>query len=114
MSERINLPSGGWFDVRDAREVTERSRRPIRYAAANLQGLQGGAAFEAWDKVVDLASVALITEWSHPQAVNVDGLLDIPPADCDAIRAVIEPRMSDLLPNFGPSGASDPKADSTV
>jgi len=114
MSERINLPSGGWFEVREARAVTERQRRPIRYASANLAGLNGGAAFEAWDKVVDLASVAYITEWSYTTPPSVDALLDIDPADCDAIRAVIEPKMSELLPNFGPSGATDPKADTPV
>jgi hypothetical protein len=111
MSERINLPSGGWFEVREAREVTERSRRPIRYAAANLTGLEGGAAFEAWDRVVDLATVALAVSWSLTQPLTTDGLLDIDPADADSIRAVIEPLMSALLPNFGPSGVADPKAD---
>ena len=114
MSDRVNLPSGGWIDVRDPRAVTERLRRPMKHAWSEFhQGMSTNEALITYDNVVDLASMALIEAWSFPTPLTAEGLLDLVGDDVDAIRAVVEPLMEKLLPNFAASGVKDPKAGST-
>jgi hypothetical protein len=108
---RHDLPSGAWIETRDARAVTERLRRPVKHASGRFRNDMGSdEAMAVYDDVLDLATVALISAWSFDAPVVVDSLLDLSGDDIDAVRAIIEPLMPLLLPNFSASSvADDPK-----
>jgi len=108
---RHNLPSGGWIESLNPREVTERRRRPVKQVAAKFSpDTPVEKAIEIYDEMMDLVSVALIESWSYPLPVEVDSLLDLQGEDVDAIRAIVEPLVPQLLPDFSANAVGDPKA----
>ncbi len=134
---RVNLPSGGWADIRDVADVTERQRRPIKRAQSKLgangeflaavkaaQDLKGdeteltpaeqseiaaglGSAFDDLEELNDLLVAALVAGWSYGDVVTADACQDIPGRDLDALREAVTPYMAQLMPGFEPSPDPD-------
>lgn len=121
--ERVDLPSGGWVDLRPATAVPERLRRPVKRAAIKATQdnptvrpgdrvplATAGALFDAWDEITDLIMVAFIAKWSFSDAVDLEGVRNLPGADYDVIAKAVGSSWDDLLPDFGaPEDVTDPK-----
>lgn len=65
----------------------------------------------------DLGIVALVEGWEYEQPISVEGLLDLPGRDYDALRKLVQPLVNDLFvdaspdPNPGaPTGGSNGSA----
>lgn len=126
----LNLPSGASADIRDAADVTERQRRPIKRIqsklAANVEfsaavrtaeaakGDDGtlsaadqsaiaegmGSAFDDLETFNDLLVAAFVAGWSYDFPVSVDACQDLPSRDLDALREHVTPLMKVLMPGF--------------
>ena len=128
---RHDLPSGGWVELRDIGDVTERQLRPLKVKGAVLAGIAGklvsidpGASdAEVMDAtgiteseaemlvgVGDYLAVALICAWSWPTAVTADSVLDLPGKDYAHLQTIITPFLASLLTDFSADGVTDPKA----
>lgn len=102
----------GWVILRDAREISERTRRPIIAKATAMQQaaarLVAGIAnegvaeeeFLALYSFNDLVAVAFIKEWSWETPVAVENLLDLPAKAYDEILSVTAPLVTSLMPDF--------------
>jgi hypothetical protein len=115
-----HIVNDGWVLLRDPRLVSERSRRPIIAKMTTMQAVAekvtgegttvDEAEFNALYAFNDLVAIALIKEWSWDVPVTIDGLLDLPAADYDAILKITAPLVSELMPSFSPDGANDPES----
>lgn len=114
--ERTDV-SGGWVVLRDPKQVPERLRRPlISMTAKSLNTIEAAKAenkidadtIDFYSEFNDLLAVALIDSWSFADTVSVDNLLDLPAASYDAIRNLVSPLVTSLMPDF--SVSPDPKA----
>jgi hypothetical protein len=133
MSVTIALPSGANAVLRDAKDVTERQRRPIRkiqtqlaadakfvdaVQAADKANKAGGEldeatqralaegmgeAFDPLETLNDLLVLAAVESWSYSFAPSLDSLLDVPARDLDALRKAASPFMAELSPDFEPT-----------
>lgn len=124
MSTILELPDGGTATFRDPKQVSERHRRPVarlqqRLAAsavgqllaskdamsdeqfeAEARKLLASDEWELLDDLNDALVVALVESWSYERPVSLDGLLDLPSAVYDALRAEASKHVADLLPSF--------------
>lgn len=110
----------GWVVLRDPKTISERMRRPIiakatamRVVANKVTNADDDDTFSEDEFLSlyafnDLVAVAVISEWSWDFPVSLDGLLDLPAGDYDAVLKITAPLVSDLMPSFEP----DPDADS--
>jgi len=123
--QRVDLPSGGWADLRPAKAVSERQRRPVRqgfYKLADIPGVR--EAFKSgdteslpmqvmneFDTLNDMLAVAVIAGWSFGAPVTLDAVQDLDGPDYDALQKAVAPLMTELLPDFSASkeSAADPK-----
>jgi hypothetical protein len=120
----LTLPSGATCVLRDPAAVSERARRPVNRLQTRIAGSEIGRTIRAArdegrdvsaEEELALAShpdavlvedlndaliVALVAEWSHPAPVTLEGILDIPGADYDALRRAVAPMVTDLVPDF--------------
>lgn len=115
----ILLPDDAWADLADPRKVTERTRKPVMRAMAALLAYRNTAAVdpaavtvtpEEMDLVTGLTEavmVAMVTGWSFPAEISLDGLQDLPGDAYDQLRSAAGASTAALLPDFtvGP----DPK-----
>lgn len=105
----------GWVVLRNPLHVAERYRRPIIAKATSMQRAaeKVTSEIESGDGISeeeflslyafnDLVAVALIKEWSWPQAVSIDGLLDLPAKDYDEVLKLTAPLVTQLMPSFEP------------
>jgi hypothetical protein len=120
-------PSGMTFTTIEPTQVSERKRRPVARKLLQLaeafEPVSDGTSPQVGaedaeperdvdlsvddlalaDDLNDLLAVALISEWSLPVPVSVDALLDLPTADYQAVRRVVAPHVTAMLPDFAPS-----------
>jgi hypothetical protein len=98
---RFDLPNGNWADIRDAREVTRKQRKPVQSAYMALRQYRSeheppqvaeGETPAFAPEELDLANainepmvIALVEAWSYEQPVTLDGLDEIPAPDADAL-----------------------------
>jgi hypothetical protein len=121
---KVNV-TGGWIEIRDAKEVPERLRRPIVELTMSgvplqphMEAMQNDLAsvdpavvaqfMQYSAKFNDKAILALVKEWSFPDPVSEESIMDLPAGVFDEIQTAIAPFISELLPNFGVD--PDPKA----
>jgi hypothetical protein len=121
---KVNV-TGGWIEIREPKEVPERLRRPI--VELTMAGVPLQPHMEAMQndltavdpdvltqfmqysaKFNDKAILALVKEWSFPDPVSEESIMDLPAGVFDEIQEAIAPFISELLPNFGVD--PDPKA----
>ena len=109
MERRIELPSGGWCELRDPDTVTNRERKPIVEKAES----EGSESSSLVSKLgfVDRLVVLMVTRWSFDFPIpkeKPESLDDLPGRDLDKIRlAVQEPETMPFLFKGDPR---DPKA----
>lgn len=116
----ILLPDDGWADLADPKKVTERKRKPVLRAMAAHLGVQAaqpvsedgtGAltedSIEAMSALSEAVMVALVTAWSFPAPITLDGLQDLPGDAYDALRDACGSFTGALLPSF--AADTDPK-----
>ncbi len=124
---RVDLPSGGWVELRDPETITERTRRQITAAFASLPAETIAAAREAQEKGVDpeippsdyvkiaeandVVAVALLTAWSFGDEITADKLLDLTPKDYDAIGTAAGKIANQIQVDTSPS--PDPSSPTT-
>ena len=130
---RHDLP-GGWADIRDSSELTERQARPVRKAYTSFAGALARAIdpnvntdtlteadliraigpdyIDARDAYQDALIVAYVAEWSwsEPSTSAADVL---PIAVYSALVELCE-QADRAKPDLGPDGASDPKAPTEI
>jgi hypothetical protein len=136
-STRVNLPSGGWADLRPVADVTERQRRPIKRIQTTLAGMPAfasavreaeaaggsdltpeqqlkiaagmGEAFDLLENLNDALIVAAVRGWSYGAEVTADACQDLPGRDLDKLREATSPYLKELMPDFDPTpDASSP------
>lgn len=133
MSSTIPLPGGASATLRDPEQVSERHRRPVTRLNLQLAGspigdlleakqkgtltgdafdaesrkLMGSASFELLDEIADAVIVALVESWSFDLPITLDGLLDLPGAAYDELKAITGKSITALLPNFTPNADPD-------
>lgn len=111
---RHEIP-GGWVVLRDPEVVPERLRRPLFANSVKMQQFAdmeqvSSEALEALSEYNDLLAIAMIQEWSFGGEVTANALLDLPGNTYDAIRKLVAPFVTKLVPDFSVDGADDPKA----
>jgi hypothetical protein len=124
---------GGTVTLRDPKDVPERLRRPVikrmtdlvdidwnavpdplpddatdeqkaEFTAASQKGAKElSYALDGMNDLNDVQAVAMIESWSFPQAITVDGLLDLPSASYREILELVAPLVTELMPSFGAS-----------
>jgi len=112
--------TGGWIEMREPDQVSERLRRPIELAfldlsddvAAAIDPERTDVRLSAADMAIlhqanDLAAVAIVESWSFGPAVTVDALVDLPSVAYREILAATAPVALKLLPDFEVSPADD-------
>ena len=102
----------GWVELRDPKHVSERNRRPIIAKATSMKAVADRVTsddesftedeFLSLYAFNDLVAVALIREWSFDVPVTLDGLLDLPAGDYDAVLKLTAPLVTELMPSFEP------------
>lgn len=118
---RIELPSGGWAEFRDPREVRTRDRkRALSGVDANGPQLVMGL-----DMLSGLA-VMLVDKWTVPYApfggavftgITFDQIDDLIPGDTDALTRACQPAQRLLFPempspdNMKPGSPTQPAGD---
>lgn len=103
--ERLELPGGGWAQLRDPEAVTERQRKPFVTAlgrASKYEQMDDGGLGAMID-VQDALVVALVDSWSYEAPVSADALLDLPHKAVTALRVACLAHQSELMPDFGPT-----------
>ena len=122
-SKKIVVPNG-WVKVRDPKMVPERLRRPIMARASGMQSTvqelvnQGVPLTEEvvaaanvdvtqMYEFSDLLIVALISEWSFGEVINVETVLDLPVATYDKLQSLVSDMVIDLMPSFEPDPSED-------
>lgn len=104
---------GGWVVLREPKMVSERLRRPLLAMTATAVGKIDAEenmadSIDFYSQFNDLLAMALVSSWSFGEQVTLDALLDLPAGTYDAIRELVSPFVTDLMPDFGAS--PDPKA----
>lgn len=102
---RVDLPSGGWVELRDASTVRVRDRKQVMLAA-DKTGVAG--LMSSGDMVIALA----VTAWSFDDRLPIeqpDVLDDLEIPDYDAIADALGDFHAALFPDFKAAG---PKATS--
>lgn len=121
----------GWVEIRDPRQVTERQRRPAKYAMSSFMQFKGEfpdpgmsaeqiaefpspsqAAMEAADRMNDSLIVAFVSAWSWDVPVQIDTVADCP--EYDAVSKLVAPLIADLFPEATLEVSTDPKAPTGV
>lgn len=99
-----DLPSGGYVQLRDPEDVTERQRRPLRVLMATMGDVDfRRPTAEQLDKLNDandLLAVILISSWSFDDDVTVEAIADLPGPDYDEILRLVAPMFMKVCPSF--------------
>lgn len=116
--ERVDLPSGGWINLRDPQDTTETQRRPAKRASMRATGVftlvnDNPSAFSKLDddqldllwSFSECVAVALIESWSFDLPITREGLSQVKgQKDYDTIIDATKKHQKVLMPDFGPSG----------
>ena len=95
---RLELPSGGWAEIKDADTIKRKDRDKI------VRGGKDSDELEA----LNAAIIQLVSGWSFGPEVTVELLDELSIADTNALEAAVVETLDALAPNFEPS--PDPKA----
>lgn len=130
---KIDLPDGGWAELRAPEKVPERLRRPVVRAQTRMAGNSAvmdavnnaspeaandpkesseimaalGDFMPVMDELNDLIVVALVSEWSLAAPVSMESLLDCDADVYDALRKACAPHMGAMMPDFSVDGVED-------
>lgn len=108
---RIDLPSGGWVELVERSQITERQRRAVRLSFISLSPEARGiledkdsgpeefantaskADVEAMFAVNDVIAAASISAWSYPPAppLTPEQITDLPTSDYDFLLTATAP-----------------------
>ena len=97
---RIDLPAGGWAELRDIETITERERRPLM-----LKASRAGGDYQKLEALADDLLLMFVEEWSYGD-VCAETLQDMPSVAYSKLMAAT-PGMDDLTPDFSPSPDED-------
>ena len=107
---RMDLPSGGWCELRDPHSVTNRERRPLLEKAERDEKQMGESALARLDFADKLACL-MISGWSYDLPLpgeQPSALEDVSAMDLDAIHTeLMKPANMPFLDMGDPK---DPKA----
>ena len=109
-SRRIDLPSGGWCELRDPHTVTNRERRPLLEKAEKEEAVlaaSGMARLAFADKLVCL----MVSAWSFDLPLPSEqpsALEDVPGIDLDTMH--LELMKPENMPFLFVGEPTDPKA----
>jgi hypothetical protein len=106
VTTRVELPSGGWAEIADARQIRAKHRKRMmdRLNIDRMQSRTLGIGFD----IVESLMLLMIDKWSIPYeplrdsssplaTVDLIGDLEIP--DYDALSAALEPARMVLFPD---------------
>lgn len=116
---RLELPGGGWAEVREADQIPRGLARSYRKVLFRLAGPGEGTdaqpevaavvvaadgAMDTLEDMTDALVLAIVSEWSYG-AVSVDVLQTVPDTAVEAIytKAVDGGYIDKLTPDFSPS-----------
>ena len=134
---RIDLPSGGWAELKEPEQVLERHRRPISRAITRLSqeawqilikleadkvtAVTNGdvvetaaladrfseADLDAFSDANDWGVVALVSAWSFQEPLSLESVQNRTAPDYDALRNACAPAVGRLFVDFSPTRDSD-------
>lgn len=132
MSEKINLPSGGWAVVREPSAVPVRLRRPVEKALLVLGKSQAKGALEAapsdlnneqkaaqvaasldpsildeFNDLNDLLIIARIESWSFESLITLDSVGNLSQGDYEILQEVSAKDITSMMPKFSVSNDQD-------
>ena len=93
---RIELPAGGWAELRDVESITERERRPLMVKASKADG-----DYQKLEALADELLLMFVESWSYGD-VTADTLLDVPSVAYSRLMSAT-PGMDELTPDFSAS-----------
>ncbi len=96
---RVDLPSGGWAELREPKGITNGQRKTVTRAWESSEGGDIQKAMDGVDAIIRL----LVTSWSFDTTIPADNpaaLDDLLAVDYDALFAVAKDAMTSLFPNF--------------
>lgn len=108
---RIDLPSGGWAELRDPAEVKQKDRKKVLLALDEVDGAFA-ESFRSAEMIVAIA----VEKWSFDfpiPSVDLTSLDELSIPDSDALGAACMPFKDAIFPDFGikiKDGQIDPKA----
>jgi len=132
MSEKINLPSGGWVVVRDPAAVPVKLRRPVEKALFVLAQSQAKQTLESTpdltdqEKIAEVASkinpeildqfnelndlliLARTESWSFDFPIVKESLGDLSQQDFEVLQELSAKDVTSMMPKFGIS--NDPNS----
>lgn len=105
---RVDLPSGGWAELRDVAEIRKGHRDRVLKSTDTVDG-----AFARSIRSADMILALAIEKWSFDLELPSNELtvldeLTIP--DYDKLCADVEPWQKALFPDFGGEGVDDPSS----
>lgn len=111
---RLDLPGGGWAELRDVEKIPESLRRPVKrkLVEAGAFATNGDVTLtaEAWDtyeELQDATILAMVSAWSFPDGITSETLLA---RDGDVYDALAEAVKDAPMAMFPKSDPEDPKA----
>lgn len=117
----VDLPSGGWAELKDPREVRTKDRR----RALSGVDMDGSKVLMAMDMLSGMA-VLLVDKWTVPyapfnggvrQGLTFEDIDELIPGDTDALTAACQPAQRLLFPemptidNTKPGSPTQPASD---
>ena len=88
---RIDLPGGGWAELRDIETITERERRPLMLKASRTNG-----DYQKLETLADDLLLMFVEDWSYGE-VTAATIQDIPSLAYSKLMTST-PGMDDLTP----------------
>lgn len=105
MSDKVDLPSGGWALLRDPDTVRNRDRKEILRRVEGLDDNAGNITIAM--SSVEFGLALMVEEWSFDELAlprdDLETLDDLTIEDFDALAQAIEPLMRKVFPSFDPS-----------
>lgn len=102
MSTHLDLPDGGWAEIREPREVTNRQKREHTNALVELGAKDDKSAktiIEALDEGEHL-TLLFIKDWSYEKPVSVESFMDLPVDVCLAIENATMKPINQVFPEI--------------
>ncbi len=109
MERRIDLPSGGWCELRDPKSITNRERKPLVEHAEAESGEDASlvAKLGFADRLVSL----MVASWGYDFPIpkeRPESLDDMPAIDLDTLRLAVQ--KPENMPFLNMGDWRDPKA----
>jgi hypothetical protein len=104
---KVELPGGGWAEVRDPELLTERERRPFLKSMEKVLSAPERDDSDGPYALYDHVMAFWVTSWSFGDTFDPDVALDLPIATYDVLRSRADVFLKAITPDFSVSPDED-------